>query len=172
MPSVKPVWYAVYTRSRAEKKVAWEFSRDGIEHYLPLQMTLRKWSDRKKLVEIPLIRSYVFVRISRKEHLKVLLVPGVVKILHFNGRPVPIPDWQIQNLRILLGAAVPISRDFKGYERGEAVEIVEGPLKGLRGRISYIRGQHKLVISIGALDYNLKIDIDPAFVEPTPLPQK
>ena len=161
----KPVWYAAYTRSRAEKKVAEHLKEAGIDHYLPLITTLRQWSDRKKKVIVPLIRSYVFVHITRKEHMPVLEIPGVVKILHFCGKPVPIPDWQIRNLKILLGADVPISTDKRVYLKGEEVHISHGSLKGLRGRIIRARGGHKLVITISALDYNLTIDINPAFVE-------
>jgi len=166
MPSAKPVWYAAYTRSRAEKKVALELTELKIKHYLPLVLTLRQWSDRKKKVLIPLIRSYIFVHITRREHLPVLEVPGVVRIVHFCGRPVPIPDWQIQNLKILIGADVPISPFRRHFEKGKEVRITQGTLNGLRGKILRIRGKNKLVISISALDFNLTIDIDPVFVQP------
>jgi transcription antitermination factor NusG len=166
MQPTEPVWYAAYTHAKAEKKVACELARQGIAYYLPLVMTIRQWSDRKKKVEIPLINSYIFVHITLKEYLPVLQIPGVVKIVHFCGKPVPIPDWQIQNLRILLGSAVPLSSEYKDFEKGEEVQITQGSLKGLRGKILHIKGQHKLVISINALDYNLTIDIDPGFVEP------
>jgi len=166
MRTALPHWYAAYTHSKAEKKVACELSKIGIEHYLPLIMTIRQWSDRKKKVEVPLIRSYIFVHITHKEHLPVLQVPGVVKIVHFCGKPVPITDWQIQNLKILLGAAVPMTTEFRDFEKGEEVQITQGSLKGLRGKILRVKGQHKLIISINALDYNLTIDINPAFVHP------
>jgi transcriptional antiterminator RfaH len=166
MPPSTPVWYAAYTHSKAEKRVAVELEKLGIGHYLPLVMTLRKWSDRKKKVLVPLIHSYIFVHIIPREHMPVLLVPGVVRIVHFCGRPVPIPDWQIQNLKILIGAAVPISTEYKDFEKGEEVHITDGALKGLRGKILHIKGMHKLVITISALDYNLTVDINPAFVEP------
>lgn len=166
MPPTAPVWYAAYTHSRAEKQVACDLAKLGIDHYLPLILTLRQWSDRKKKVLVPLIRSYIFVHITPKEQYTVTEVPGVVRIVHFCGQPVPIPYWQIRNLKILLGAAVPISTNFKDYEKGEEVQIVEGSLKGLRGKILHIKGMHKLVISISALDYNLTVDINPAYVEP------
>lgn len=166
MPPTAPVWYAAYTHSRWEKQVADDLEKLGIDHYLPLVLTLRQWSDRKKKVLVPLIRSYIFVRITPKEQYTVTEVPGVVKIVHFCGQPVPIPDWQIRNLKILVGADVPISTNFKDYEKGEEVQISEGTLKGLRGKILHIKGMHKLVISISALDYNLTVDINPAYVEP------
>jgi transcription antitermination factor NusG len=160
-----PVWYAAYTRSRAEKKVAEHLQALGIDHYLPLVATLRQWSDRKKKVMVPLIRSYIFVHITRKEHLAVLEIPGIVKILHFGGKPVPIPDWQILNLKILLGTDTPVSEGTRRYAKGEAVHITQGSLQGLRGHIVWVRRRHQLVISVSALDYNMTIDINPAFVD-------
>jgi transcription antitermination factor NusG len=160
------MWYAAYTSAKAEKKVARELTRLGIDHYLPLVSTIRQWSDRKKKVEIPLISSYIFVHITPKEHLPVLQVSGVANIVHFCGKPVPIPDWQIENLKIVLGSAVKVTREIRQFEKGEEVRIMRGSLVGLRGKILHIKGKHKLVMSIDALEYNLTIDIDPLFVEP------
>jgi transcriptional antiterminator RfaH len=158
-------WYAAYTHSRAEKKVARELAKQGIEHYLPLIKTLKQWTDRKKKVEELLIRSYIFVHITEKEYLDVLHTPGVMNIVRFSGKPVAIPDWQIENLKILLGNAIPIQVENREFAAGEEVRIARGTLEGLRGIIQQIRGEHKLVISIHALHYHMTVDIDPAFVE-------
>jgi len=160
-----PCWFAAYTRSRAEKAVARELEKQHINHYLPLYKTIRQWSDRKKKVEEPLIRSYIFVHITDKEYRKVLETMGVVNIIHFSGKPVPIPDWQIENLKILMGAQIPIDHEMREFTAGEEVCIRYGPLAGLRGTVIHVQGKHKLVISINALNYNVTIDIDPGFVE-------
>jgi len=165
MIATKPSWYAAYTRSRAEKKVARELQKQGIQYYLPLYKTIKQWSDRKKKVEEPLIRSYIFVRIVEKEYLPVLITPGVVTIVHFSGKPVPIPDWQIDNLKIMLGAKVPVNSEIAALIKGREVRITRGSLEGLRGIIVHVKGRHKLVISVHALNYNMTIDIDPGFVE-------
>ena len=160
-----PSWYAVYTHSRAEKKVALELQKQDIEYYLPLYKTIRQWSDRKKKVEEPLIRSYIFVRIIVKEYTKVLQTSGVVSIVSFSGEPVPIPDWQIENLKIVLGAEVPITPGTREFSKDEEVRITLGSLEGLRGTIIQVKGRHKLVIRINALNFNVTVDIDPGFVE-------
>lgn len=159
-------WYAAYTHSRAEKKVARELDKQGIEHYLPLIKTLKQWTDRKKKVEEPLIRSYIFVYITEKEYMDVLHTAGVMTIVRFSGKPVAIPDWQIDNLKILLGASLPITVESRELVTGEEVRITRGTLEGLRGVIQQIKGEHKLVISIHALHYHMTVDIDPAFVKP------
>lgn len=163
--SSKRVWYAAYTHFRAEKRVARELDKHGIENFLPLYKTIKQWSDRKKKVDEVLIRSYIFVHIKRKEFLPVLITPGVMTIIHFSGKPVPIPDWQIQNLKIAVGANVPITSTTQELTKGREVIITQGPLQGLRGTIIQVKGHHKIVISIQALNYNLSIDIDPRFVE-------
>jgi transcriptional antiterminator RfaH len=160
-----PSWYAVYTHSRTEKKVARELQKQNIDYYLPLYKTIRQWSDRKKKVEEPLIRSYIFVRITEKDYRTVLQTSGVVNIVSFSGKPVPIPDWQIENLKIVLGAEVPIAPGEREFTKDEEVRITRGALEGLRGQIIQVKGRHKLVISVNALNYNVTVDIDPGFVE-------
>jgi transcriptional antiterminator RfaH len=157
-------WYAAYTRARAEKMVAREFEFDGIPHYLPLFTTLRQWSDRKKKVQLPLIRSYIFVYVPEKKFHTVLETEGVVNFVKFSGKAVAIPDWQINNLKILLGVMDPVPIEKMDFIQGEEVIISEGILKGLRGHISQIKGVKKLVISITALQYHLVVDVDVRFV--------
>lgn len=159
-------WYAVYTRSRAEKKAAAELEENGIEVFLPLYKTIRQWSDRRKKVQIPLIRSYLFVNISRKEYFKVLKAQGVVEYVKFLGKPPSIPAWQIQNLKILLGSGEPFEIVTDQFNEGDFVEISAGVLKGLKGKIVKIRRKKKLLISLDALEYSYTVDIHPALVEP------
>ena len=159
-------WYAVYTKSRAEKKTAAELIYNGIEVYLPLQKTIRRWSDRRKKVEIPLIRSYIFVKIAGKEYYDVLKTNGVVSVVKFEGKPVSIPDWQIQNLRILLGSGKSFKISIEEFHEGDLVTIKSGVLRGLKGMIKNIRGRNKLVISLDALDFCFTVSIHPALVEP------
>ncbi len=164
MPMKEPkkpqkAWFAVYTNSRAEKRVSDRLEEIGIETFLPLQKTLRQWSDRKKLVEKPLISSYVFVRIIPKEYFTVRKIDGIVKFIMIEGKPVPIPEAQITNLRILCGsdAEVEISADV--YEKGDQVEVTVGSLAGLRGELIRVGRKHKVVIRIIQPGMNLTVDI-------------
>jgi len=152
-------WYAVYTNSRAEKRVSDRIGELDIETFLPLQKTLRQWSDRKKLVEKPLISSYVFVKIIPRDYFTVRKIDGVVKFIMLQGKPVPIPEVQITNLRILCGsdAEVEISADV--YEKGDQVEVTVGSLAGLRGELIRVGRKHKVVIRIIQPGMNLTVDI-------------
>ncbi len=152
-------WYAVYTNSRAEKRVNDRLNELGIETFLPLQKTLRQWSDRKKLVEKPLISSYVFVKVTAKEYFTVRKTDGVVKFIMIQGKPVPIPEAQITNLRILCGSDAEVELSSDVYAEGDMVEVIVGSLTGLRGELIRVGRKHKVVIRIIKHGMNLTVDI-------------
>lgn len=152
-------WYAIYTNSRAEKRVNDRLSELEIETYLPLQKTLRQWSDRRKLVEKPLISSYVFVRCTPKEFFTVRTTDGVVKFITIQGKPVPIPEDQITNLRILCGSDAEVEVSSDVYAKGDQVEVTVGSLTGLRGELIRVGKKHKVVIRIIQPGMNLTVDI-------------
>lgn len=152
-------WYAVYTHSRAEKRVNDRLTDAGIETFLPLQKTLRQWSDRKKLVEKPLISSYVFVKVTPKEFFTVRTTDGVVKFIMIQGKPVDIPEIQITNLRILCGSDVEVAVSSDVYAKGDMVEVIYGSLTGLRGELIRVGKKHKVVIRIIQPGMNLTVDI-------------
>jgi len=152
-------WYAVYTNSRAEKRVSDRISEMGIETFLPLQKTLRQWSDRKKLIEKPLISSYVFVRAVPKEFFPIRTIDGVVKFIMIQGKPVAIPEQQITNLRILCGSDAEVTLSSDVYAEGDRVEVVVGSLTGLQGELIRVGRKHKVVIRIIQPGMNLTVDI-------------
>ena len=98
-------WHVVYTKPKWEKKVDLNFAQKGIESWCPTQKKERQWSDRKKIIEEPLFRSYVFVKIDKEEHSKVLGTIGVVNFLYFEKKPAIIRDNEIETIRKYLGLA-------------------------------------------------------------------
>lgn len=154
-----PQWYAIYTRSRAEKKVLEQLTLRGIEAYLPLQRVMSQWSDRKKLVEKPVINSYVFVRIVPEERPAVFDVQGFVAFVSDRGRPAVIPTRQIENMRRTVDSNVGFDVVEGVFEVGETVRILEGPLAGIEGQISEVKGAKKLHMIIAQLGFTLVIDI-------------
>jgi transcription antitermination factor NusG len=154
-------WYAIYTNPRAEKKAHAELIRQGIESYLPLQRTLKLWSDRKKWVEEPLFKSYIFVHISDKEYFDVLNTPGVVRYITFEGKAVPVPQNQIDAIRYYLSEteSLPDSGTVSELAEGSPVEVTRGPLKGLKGMVLDHLGQKRVRIEIEALGQFLNLTI-------------
>ena len=157
-------WYAVYTKSRNEKKVNELLAEKGIESYLPLQKTLKQWSDRKKFVEEPLFRSYIFVRIDYKHHIDVLQTQGVVTFVKFAGKPEPVPDKQIEAVKMLLAENYDFEVTNENLKIGDKVEVTQGAMKGLQGELVEYRGKKKVVIRIDTIGQNLLVDIPAAYV--------
>ena len=152
-------WYAVYTHSRAEKKVSQRLGEEGLEAFLPMQKCVRKWSDRKKLIDKPIISSYVFVKIKKRDFSKVLKTMGVVKFIMFEGEPVTIPEEQILNLKILSDsdAEVFVSNDV--FLKGDMVEVLYGSLVGLRGELVRVGNRRTVVMRVINSGLNLTVDI-------------
>jgi transcription antitermination factor NusG len=157
-------WYAAYTRPRAEKQVYKRLMETGIETFLPLQKTIRKWSDRKKIVEKPLLSSYVFVKTIEKQFPAVYKTDGLVKFVSFEGHPVPIPQNQIDNLRLLVNSNAEIEVSSEHFEEGDNVEVFSGSLSGLTGELVEIRGRKKVIVRINSLKKNIVVTIPLTFL--------
>ncbi len=163
-------WHALYVRSRSEKKVLSQLEDQGYTAYLPLVTQLKQWSDRKKKVEEPLFKSYVFVFSSDKEYIPILNVYGVIKFVCFEKQAVIVPENQI----------LAIKKFVSEYERGEEfkmlnsedlkvgqkVRIINGPMKGLTGRLETIRNKRHLIVYINVVGQSIPVHIPRAKVEP------
>lgn len=161
----EPRWYALYTKSRNEKKVVARLTDRGYECYLPLQKTLRKWSDRKKLVEVPLINSYVFVRIVLSQRFDVLQDPGAVFFINFERLPAPVADRDIEYLKRILGEGYEVEAVQEAIEVGEKVKVVVGQLMGMEGELVEHRGGQKVLVRIENIPFSLVVSIPLEFIE-------
>jgi len=160
-------WYAVYTRPHNEKKVCSWLMENNIECYLPLKSSLRQWSDRKKWIEEPLFRSYIFVRVSHIEYFKVLNIPGVVYYVSFGGQPQAIPDYQIDYIKtIVQQKEKEIEVNYKNIRKGSECEVLIGPLKGIKGEVVRISGQSRLVIRLASMGVSLQVNISRDEIKP------
>ena len=161
---VDPKWYAVYTNPRAEKLVFSRLVEEGVETFLPLQKTFRKWSDRKKLVEKPLLSSYIFVKVVPVDFPKVYKTIGVVKFVVFEGKPASIPQKQIDNLRLLINSDAEIEVTSEKFEKGDNVEVVNGSMVGLTGELIKVGGKKRVIVRIDRLDQNIVLTIPVTFL--------
>jgi transcription antitermination factor NusG len=159
-------WYALYTRPRHEKKVFDLLTEKGVETFLPTVERVRQWKDRKKRVQIPLFTSYVFVKIDLKDRYTSLQTHGVVRLVSFSGQPAAIPDWQIEQLQRVIEH--PDTLELENYLReGDWVEVVDGPFRGVKGRLKEMRGQTRLVINIDGIYQSASFVVDRRLVEKT-----
>ena len=162
---VQKQWYAIYTRPRAEKRVYSYLQEQGIEAFLPIQKSLRIWSDRKKMVEVPLFTSYVFVKVDSKEHYYVLKTFGVVKYICFEGRAVAIPQSQIDNLFLLVNSDAELEATSRKFLKGQNVEVVLGSLKGLTGELVKTGRKNRVLVRIDHLEQNLLVNIPISYLK-------
>ena len=164
-------WYAVYTRSRYEKKSAQLITELGIEAYVPLRRVVRTWSDRRKLVLEPVIRSYVFVKTDHAHYEKVLSVDGVVRYIWFGGKPAIIPEKQINIMKAALGNDVEIQAVPALLKVGMPVRVTAGPLAGMEGELLRFHGRKKVAIKLETLGQTLLFTLSPLLLEPIQPPQ-
>lgn len=157
-------WYALYTKSRSEKKVNQELTTKGVECYLPLEKTLKLWSDRKKWVEEPFIRSYVFVYTGEDELQHALNTPGVVSVIKFGGKPAVVQEDHIKIIKSLLSSSEEYEISAENFEQGEKVEVTRGSMKGFFGEMVHHLNKYKVLIRISSINQNLLIRINPSFL--------
>lgn len=159
-------WYPIYTRSRFEKKTQLELEKKQITTYLPLKKVLKQWSDRKKIVEEPLLKSYLFIYISVKEYNEVLLTHGFSRFIYFSGKIAAIPEKQIQDLRLLLANSTDLELIEYNISPGEKVLIKAGPFKGITAELVSLKNKKSLILRLAQLGYSINIHTSMAFIEP------
>lgn len=160
-------WYAVHTRARHEKLVAERLQERGLTAFLPLVKETHRWSDRKKTVELPLFSCYTFVRMAAnaEERLKVCQTHGVLQIVGPRGEATPIPDEQIEAVRVLLSEELPWS-EHPFLKIGQRVRIRGGAMDGVEGILLARDGDRTLVVSVDVIQRSLAVRIEGYHVEP------
>ncbi len=157
-----PKWYTLATKSRHEKVAKVGLNAKGFEVYLPLRTVIKKWSDRKKKVEEPLFKGYVFVKMPYRERISALETAGIVRMVLFNGRPGILHETEIRTIQQILEAnyrhGVTVEA-IEGLGVGDTVEVISGPLTGLRGQYTRIKNENRLVISIDSIAKSLAVEV-------------
>lgn len=152
-------WYALYTKPRQEFKARAELNEIELVNYLPTVTTVKQWSDRKKKVTEPLFRGYIFVYVNEKERYRALTAKSIVKTICFNGKPEPIPDWEIENLKLLMERNPDVLVTDK-IEIGTTVRITEGPFEGLEGKVyKSANNAQMLSVTIELLNRSVSVEL-------------
>jgi len=160
-----PRWYAAHVRSRHEKKVADQLSGKNVTFFLPLYHADHRWKDRVARLDLPLFPGYLFVQIPLVERLKVLEVPGVVRLVSSGSHPVPLDDTEINIMRQGLSdqvRAVP----HPYLKVGNRVVLKSGPLAGLEGILVRKKVSWRVVISVDLIMRSVAVDVSALDIEP------
>ena len=158
-------WYAAYTKSRSEKMVLKRLLDNGFEAYLPIQRKRRQWSDRLKWVEEPLIRSYIFIRVNESDYYNAINTPGLVCYVTFEGKAAPIPDRQIELLKMLLNEGADMEVSNERFAPGQKIIVVSGTLVGMQGEMVEYRGRKKVLVRLGSTGTNLLVTVNLDLIE-------
>jgi transcription antitermination factor NusG len=163
----RPEWYALYTRSRFEKKMLSELTDRNIEVFLPMREILSRWKDRKKRIWVPLFPGYIFVNHvdTPENRFRILNIPGAVRFVGLEGHANVIPEEQIQYVRRFLESSIAID-PYPYMQVGARVEVIAGPLKGIQGILVEKRGRFRFVIQVDLIRQAVSVEIDASDVRP------
>ena len=160
-------WYVLYTRSRFEKKLLRELASRQVEVFLPMRETISRWKDRKKKVWVPLFPGYIFINHedTPENRYRILNIPGAVQFVSVRGRSNPVPEEQIMAIRRFLETGLSFA-PYPYIKIGTQVEVIAGPLKGIRGILVEKRGKFRFVLQVDMIRQAISIEIDAFDVRP------
>jgi transcription antitermination factor NusG len=159
-------WYALYTRSRFEKKLLYELTSRQVEVFLPMREIISRWKDRKKKIWVPLFPGYIFVNYvdTLENRYRVLNVPGAVSFVDVCGRPYPVPEEQITAIRKFLETSLAVD-PYPYVQVGTHVEVISGPLAGVKGILIEKRGKFRFVLQVDMIRQAVSVEIDASDVK-------
>jgi len=151
-------WYAAHTRANHEKRVAEQLGQRAVEHFLPLYQSVRKWTDRRKRLEVPLFPGYIFVRLPLQERMRVLEIPSVARLVGFDNLPAPLPDDEMEAMRNgLTGQLRAVPHPY--LKVGRRVRIIRGPLESREGILLRNKSGFRVVLSIDLIMRSVAVEI-------------
>lgn len=156
----KPRWFAVYTAFRKEKFAKQMLEKKGVKTYLPLQKSVKRYNSRVKKIEVPLINCYIFVNIVKKEYVKVLETDSIIKFIKIGKDLVAIPDSEIEILKRILGENIEINISQSEFVHGDKVEITQGNLMGLTGKLVDFYGKNKVIVELSTIGFSVQMEIN------------
>jgi len=162
--SPNELWYVLYTCPRHEKRVAAQIERRSFSCFLPLYRSVRRWKDRRKELELALFPGYVFVHMSLDKKLRVLELPGVVRLVSFNGQPASLSADEVEALQKRLSSGI----NFEPHpylRRGRRVRVRSGAMQGLEGIVVRRKDRCRVVFSVDLIERSVAVEVDDADLE-------
>jgi len=157
-------WYALYTCARHEKPVAEQIEQRSMTCFLPLYRSVRRWKDRRKELELALFPGYVFVRMALENRLRILQLPGVVRLVSFNGQPAVLPAVEMEALQARLSCGVGVE-PHPYLRAGRRVRVCQGAMEGLEGIIVRRKEHCRVVFSIELIQRSVSVEVDESDLE-------
>jgi transcription antitermination factor NusG len=159
-----PRWYVAYTNANHEKRVAEQLERRSVEHFLPVYESTRRWKDRRVKLQMPLFTGYIFVRFAQQDRLKVLQVPGLARLIGFNGQPATLPEEEVEALRTAAAAGCG-PKPHPYLKVGRRVKVKYGALAGVQGILVRRKNAFRVVLSIDLIMRSACVEVEATDVE-------
>lgn len=158
-------WYAIRVKSRCEKMVAEQLQQKGYEQFLPMYLSRRLWTDRVKVLQLPLFGGYTFCRFDIEKRLAILRTPGVVNIVGKGRIPVPVDPRQMEAVRLAVASGQPV-QPWTGLHVGQRVRVELGPLRGVTGTLLRYKNESQLILQVDLMQRAMAVEVDETWVVP------
>src|SRR3984885_6010023 len=166
IPEVQGVpWYAVRVRPNYEKPVAAALRGKGFQEFLPLIRSKRQWSDRVKIMDLPLFPGYLFCRLNLEERMPLLTTPGFLYLVGVGKNPEPVDESEIAAIQCVLRSGLVVT-PWPSLVVGQRVQLRYGPLRGLEGVLTKIANQHRMYVSVTLLKRSISVEVAPEWIHP------
>jgi transcription antitermination factor NusG len=161
----QPNWFAVTVKHQHERSVEGALAANGVDTFLPMYRSRRRWSDRSKDLDAALFPGYIFGRFAPGDRARVLRTPGVSSIVGFGGWPAPVTSREIDEIRAALASKLPIG-PWPYPKPGDRVRIEAGPLRGIEGTLLRDKAGLRLVLSVELLQRSLAVEVEAEMISP------
>jgi transcription termination/antitermination protein NusG len=158
-------WFALRVRPNYEKPVAAALRGKGFQEFLPLIRSKRQWSDRVKIMDLPLFPGYLFCRLNLDERLPLLTTPGFLYLVGVGKNPEPVDEAEIAGIQAVLRSGLTVT-PWPNLVVGQKVRLKHGPLRGLEGVLTRIANRHRIYVSVTLLKRSISVEVDPEWVHP------
>lgn len=152
-------WYAIRTRHRSEKWVVEQLEEKGVEAWIPLKWSVKKYPGRIRKTQIPLIYGYAFVHIAQEHYVKVLEAEGVFGFVRFENEIPTVPSGQIELLKFITGENMDVEMTDTPMEKGDKVELIGGELTGLSGELVEFKGKNRVLMRMENVGLSFFIEV-------------
>ncbi len=158
-------WFAIRVKPNYEKPVLATLRGKGFEPYLPVLRTRRQWSDRVKIMDMPLFPGYLFCRLDLQNRMPLVTTPGFLYIVGVGKNPEPVDESEIEAIAAVLRSGLPV-KAHTSLKVGQRIELQRGPLRGLQGVLTKIAEQHRLYVAVTLLQRSISVEVQPDWVKP------
>lgn len=162
---VVPGWYLIYTKPKHERKVAHQLKEKNVSYFLPETKVLRKWSDRNKIIDVPLFPSYIFVSIDKLEDYYIgLECEGVLYYVRFGKEMAKVQENVINGLKLVTNDGENVEVTSETFQAGQKYIIQHGVFSGLPCEVVDYKSKKKILVRIQLLNRSVLADISSSLI--------